>query len=229
MARSARFPFGEDALLLADFARPANGEKACDLCSGSGIVPLLWCRKGASRPAQIHALDFQPEAVALMRLSIRENRLEDVIVPLCADIRELRSLPDAGAFDLVSCNPPYFARGSGAVSPRAEKAAARHELFCTLSQAAAAARRLLRFGGRFALCHRPERLPDVLEALRAADLEPKRLCLAYHRLESAPWLILAEGRRGGRPGLRIEPPIYMRDVGGRPLEAGQTLCGEEWR
>ena len=67
-----------------------------------------------------------------------------------------------------------------------------------------AARRLLRNGGRFALCHRPERLCDVLCALRAQGLEPKRVKLLSHSPGHLPSLLLVEGVRQGRPGLTVE-------------------------
>ena len=75
-------------------------------------------------------------------------------------------------------------------------------------------KRQLRYGGRFCLCHRPERLADVICALREAGLEPKRLRLVQQRPASAPWLLLAEGRRGGKPGLRVEPPLIVEGEGG---------------
>lgn len=34
--------FGTDALLLGRFALPRRGERALDMCSGCGIISLLW-------------------------------------------------------------------------------------------------------------------------------------------------------------------------------------------
>ena len=113
---------------------------------------------------------------------------------------DLRSAPlPAGAFDLVVSNPPYFPLGSGGSG-----GPARSEECCTLEEVCAAAARLVRNGGRFALCHRPERLADVVCALRASGLEPKRLKLVSHGPGHPPALLLVEGVRQGRPGLTIE-------------------------
>ena len=118
---------------------------------------------------------------------------------------DLRTAPlPAGGFDLVISNPPYFPVGSGKSG-----GPARSEKFCTLEQLCAAAGRLVKNGGRFALCHRPERLTDMLCALRAHDLEPKRLKLVSHGPGHPPSLLLAEAVKQGRPGVSIETAVNM--------------------
>ena len=76
------------------------------------------------------------------------------------------------------------------------------------------AARLLRYGGRFCLCQRPERLCDVFCAMRESGIEPKRLRMVQKRPDTAPWLALIEGRRGGRPFLTVEPPLMVQDDAG---------------
>ena len=66
----------------------------------------------------------------------------------------------------------------------------------------------------------PERLAELLETLRRSGLEPKRLRLVQHDAASAPSLLLLESRRGGRPGLAVEPTLLLRDADGR--ETGET-------
>ena len=73
----------------------------------------------------------------------------------------------------------------------------------------AAAARALRWGGRFFLVHKPERLVDLLTGLRAARLEPKRIRFVRHRAETAVNLVLIESRLGGRPGLQYEPDLIL--------------------
>ena len=84
---------------------------------------------------------------------------------------------------------------------------AREEVSCTLEDVCAAAKRILRYGGRFALVHRAERLTDVLCTLRASGIEPKRLRFLAKSAHSAPSLLLVEGKRGGKSGLILEPPL----------------------
>ena len=112
------------------------------------------------------------------------------------------AVPARAQYDLVACNPPYFTAGQKSPDPR--RAAARHEGGCTLEDVAAAAARALRYGGRFALCHRPDQLARVFAVLAAAGLEPKRLAFAKNAPGGRPWLFLLEARRGGKPGLVVE-------------------------
>ena len=200
--------FGTDALLLAGFSALGVGDTVCDLGTGCGILPLLWC--GRRAPAHVTALDIQPDAIALLEKSIAENGLAEQIAPLLCDLRQEPGRM-RGRFDLVTINPPYYPVGAGGSSPDEGRRLARQEIACTLEDCAACASRLLRAGGRFCLCHRPERLADAMAALRQMGLEPKRLRLVCPRPGAAPNLILLEGRKQCGPGLKIEPPYYLNE------------------
>lgn len=143
--------FGTDALLLARFATPKLRERALDLCSGCGIVALIWHDAGHRGPCT--ALELDPDASALCAQSVQENDAGH-ITPLCADLRDFcRAGPEQGAYDFAACNPPYFAAGPR--SPDPVRAAARHTDTCTLADAVGAAARALREGGRFVLGSAP--------------------------------------------------------------------------
>ena len=118
-------------------------------------------------------------------------------------------------------------RSSYRPDPDPARAAARGETDCSLPELCAAAAYLLGSGGRFCLVYRPERLSELFCALSAAGLEPKRLRLVCPRPESAPSLVLAEARRGGRPGLAIEPPLTLTDGEGRESEEVKRIYHRE--
>lgn len=196
--------FGSDALLLARFCPPKRGQKAADLCSGCGIVSLEWHDSGHRGPCT--ALELQPEASALLVEAVAAQGPELAhITPVRADLRAYRE--GEGSFDLCACNPPYFT--AGFQSSNAARATARHETDCTLEDVCACGFRLLKDGGRLALCHRPERLAEVLAVLRAHRLEPKRLAFVKNRPDAAPWLFLVEAQKNRRTGLRIEPDVLI--------------------
>ncbi len=200
--------FGTDAILLADFAAPKRSDTVCDLGTGCGIIPMLWCRE--SHPENITAVDIQAEAVALLTRSLEENGLVGRVRPLLADLREL-PVQENCRYSLVTMNPPYKTVSGGLQSPDDPRRIARHEVTCTVFDAAKAASRLLKNGGRFCLCHRPERLSDIFEAMRQAGVEPKRLRLVCQRAGSAPSLVLVEGKKGANAGLCIDPPFFIED------------------
>lgn len=210
IATGAEHTFGTDAFLLAHFAAPKPGDLACDLGSGCGIIPLLWLRDGLEA---VTAVDIQPLAVEQMRLSSEISGLGVRFEPILADMRSLKGILPFGTFDLVACNPPYKAASAGIQSRSQSDKIARHETLCTLDDCCAAASRLLRFGGRFCLCQLTERLVDVFAAMRANKLEPKRVRFVQKDKSSAPWLVLVEAKRGAKPFLKIEPPLFLYEYG----------------
>ncbi len=188
------FPLGGDALALGAFSTVKSGWRVCDLGTGSGVLLLLLARRVEN--LSLTGIDIAPLSARTARENLAVNGLPGEI--LCGDLRAA-PLP-AGSFDLVVANPPYFPVGGGTSG-----GPARSEEHCTLEELCAAASRLVKNGGRFSLCHRPERLVDILCALRTHGLEPKRLKLVSHGPDHPPSLLLVEAVKQGRPGVAIEP------------------------
>ena len=200
LATTKDYGFGGDALLLAEFAKPKSYDKVLDLCTGCGVVPIMMMAKGFLGP--VTAVDIQENAIALCEETKRRAGLEGRFFPVLSDLKAL-DLP-AESFSLVTVNPPYFVSGSGKENGTEARDLARRESGCTLSDVVSVSARLLKYGGRLCLCHRPERLSDVFFEMRKNKLEPKRLTLVCNATESRePWLILVEGRKGGHTGLKI--------------------------
>ena len=205
---SAEHRFGTDAFLLADFAGARHKDLCADFCTGSGIIALLMHKN--FRPRKIFALEIQPKAHELLKLSIQRSGIE-TIRPVLGDLKEWKSPME---LDLVTCNPPYKINNTGLKNDLDAVSIARHEMLCTVEDVCAAAARVLKFGGRLCICNRPERLCDVLTAMRSCGLEPKRLRTVHKNPDCPPWLILVEGRKGGRNFMQIEKPLYVRSPDG---------------
>ncbi len=199
--------FGTDAILLADFARPRKSDFVCDLGTGCGIIPLLWCRE--KRTEKITAIEIRAQACEQLTAALELDSLGEKIEVVNADLKKLKGVVPFGRYDLVTMNPPYKAPGSGMKSTTEAALTARHEVACELSDIVKTASDLLKFGGRFCLCHRPERLTDVLTEMRKNSVEPKRLQTVVQQHGKAPWLILVEGKKGGKSGMIIEPELSI--------------------
>ena len=221
---SAEHGFGTDAILLAHFAALKRNDKACDFGTGCGIIPLIWCRNG--HEGNITAVEIQAEACEQVQEAVRINALEDKLETLHADIRHLKGLLPTGYYDLVTMNPPYNTADTGAKSSGKAERIARHEVMCSMEDVAAAAADILKFGGRFCLCHRPERLCDVFVALRAAGLEPKRLRMVAHANGKSPKLILVEAKKGGKAGMIIEPQLLLKTDTGEYTDEMKEIYGD---
>ncbi len=221
---SSEHGFGTDALLLADFAAPKKREKSCDLGTGCGIIPLIWCRNG--HEAKITAVEIQTAACEQVQTAIKLNALEDKLEAVNADIRCLEGLLPVGGYDLATMNPPYKAANTGLKSRGEAQLIARHEVMCSIEDVATAAAGILKFGGRFCLCHRPERLCDVFVALRGAGLEPKRLRMVAQTVGKPPWLILVEAKKGGKAGVIVEPQLLIKKDNGDYSDEMKEVYGE---
>lgn len=197
--------FGTDAVLLSEFAVIRNTDRVCDLGTGCGIIPLLWYAAGLT--PSVDAVDLSGNAASLCRKAVEQNGLSDRITVWEQDWCAL-TLP-AGAYDAVVCNPPYFPQGSGKVSAHPDRQLARHETATTLQDVCSAARRLLKVGGHFYFCHRPERLADVMVTLREQGLSPARLQWVHARSDTAPFLFLCDAVKGGHPQLITHPPHIL--------------------
>lgn len=196
-----------DSFALGGFAAPRRGERVVDLGSGTGLLAILLLAREPS--LTLECVEQSAAALSLAEKSFRENGWTERAALRCGDLRDVRVLPPVGSADYAISNPPYFSLHSGASAPDEARRSAREEGTCTLSELCTAAARVLRWGGRFALVHRPERLTDLLCTLRAAGLEPKRLRCLTAAPERAPSLVLIEARRGGKSGLTLEPPLII--------------------
>ena len=202
--------FTTDTILLAAFSMPKSGDRCVDFGSGCGTIPFLWCSR--ANPQKVYAVELQDSACSMAKRSVVLNGWEQRIEVCHQDLREFAEQKGL-ELDVVACNPPYKADGAGLQNPEEAKRLARHECSCTLEEIIAAAARVLRWGGKFFLCQRPERLCDVMLAMRNHGLEPKRLQCVHPREHTEPNLFLIEGRRGGKPGMRIEPPLLLEEGG----------------
>ncbi|MBQ9898024.1 MAG: methyltransferase [Ruminococcus sp.] len=203
--------FGTDAFLLAHFSQYRMKDKVCDLGTGCGIIPLIMQK---SKPPQVtYAVDIQEGAIEQLRLGLERSETTG-IVPVCADLKVLWDRAPLGQLDLVTCNPPYKVAGAGFESVITAQKIARHEILCDINDVCASAAKLLKFGGRLCLCNRPERLSDVMFAMKSNGIEPKRLRMVSKSPADAPWLFLIEGKKGSKPFMRVEPQLYIRSGDG---------------
>lgn len=203
--------FGTDAFLLTDFSDYKRKDKACDLGTGCGIIPLIMHR--FAPPQIIYAVDIQPQAIEQLKISLEKNNIDN-IKPICADLKELWRDAPLGELSLVTCNPPYKAAKAGIESNLDAHKIARHEIYCDINDVCYAASKLLKYGGRLCLCNRPERLSDVIFAMKQNDIEPKRLRFVSKNPSTAPWLFLIEGKKNSKPFMQVLPQMYVWNENG---------------
>ncbi len=200
-ARGYRFSI--DAVLLAQFVTVKPGEVVVDLGAGCGIISLLLLLE---KPvAYAIALEIQRNLADQAVRNAALNGVTDRMGVLLADLRQVPLRKPVA--DVVVCNPPFRRPGSGRVNPDFQRAIARHEIMASLNDILSAASAVLKPKGRLALIYPAGRLVDLLVRMRAFDVEPKRMQVVYPSLEEESKLVLVEGSRGGKGGVKILPPL----------------------
>lgn len=224
VAVSKEHSFGTDAVLLADFASPKRNEKACDLGTGCGIIPMIWCRNGQAK--EITAVELQEKGFLQTCESIRISSVEDKVRAVNHNLKDIKSVLGHASMDIVTMNPPYKAADAGIKSVAKAELIARHEVECNLDDICSTAAYLLNFGGRLCMCNRPERLSDTIIAMKNNGIEPKRLRLVAKTPYTRPWLFLIEGRKGGKPFMNIDPLLIMYGEDGELSKEVTDIYGE---
>lgn len=206
------FKFGIDAVLLSDFAKDAPSKRTLDLCTGTGIVPMLLSAK--TNTPEIYGLEIQHDICEMAKRSVIYNNLSERIHIFEGDLKEASSFFDAASFDAVTCNPPYMECGKGLININNSVTVSRHEVLCTLDDVIRVSASLLKQKGRFFMVHRPARLADILCTMRKYKTEPKRLRFVYPNDKKAANLVLIEGVRGGGRELKMLPPLFVYNSDG---------------
>lgn len=222
------YRFSVDALILYSFVNVRAAEKIADLGAGSGIIGLLLAKK--YRTASVTLFEVQDSLAGLAEKNIAINALEDRVKVKKADIREIRTSAFSKAmvhgFDIAVSNPPFRKGGSGLLNPEEGKAIARHEIMLDLQGLVDSAHYLLRPNGRLFLIYHPSRLAELMEALMKRRIEVKRLRFVHSGQGREAVMIMIEAAKTGRPGLKVEKPLFIYNGDGKYSDEMKGICGQ---
>ena len=205
------FRFGIDAVLLSDFAKGVSG-KVMDLCTGTGIIPLLLAAKSDAQ--HIDAVEIQPQIADMATRSVHYNNLEDRIHIECADLKESSGIFGKSVYDAVTVNPPYMRTGSGLTNSEDSRTISRHEIKCSLEDVIKVSSELLKTRGKLFMVHRPQRLADIMYLMRKYRIEPKIMRLVAPTLGKEANLVLIMGIKNASSELKMMPTLYVYDKHG---------------
>jgi tRNA1(Val) A37 N6-methylase TrmN6 len=213
------FSFSLDAVLLAHYVSLRNRDRVIDLGTGNGVMPLLMTTRGRLPRGEIIGLEIQKRLADMAQRSVAGNGLQETIKIVQGDTREAVATYGNESFDVVICNPPYRPAGVGDQSLNEHVAIAKHEITCTLEQAIGAAAGLCRYSGKVAFVHRPDRMVEIFTTMRQYKLEPKRMLLVHPKPHLRPNILLVEAVKGGKPDLKIDPPLFVHNEDGSYTQA----------
>lgn len=199
--------FGTDALLLAAFVKCSPKSVALDFGAGTGIISFLCAARKKFK--KIYAIETQADFVDIIQRNIELNNFTEKVFAVHKDVRELNYNDLGCEADVIFSNPPYMRADSGMINKHDCKSIARHEILGNIADFCSAASKNLKHGGLFYAVYRPERLTELLYAMRAAKIEPKRLCTVHPDVDSSPSLVLVEGKKGAAAEIKITKPLVM--------------------
>ena len=203
--------FGTDAYLLSAYLRKRPRGRAADLGAGTGVIALLCAAR--EKFAHITCVELQEKFAALITHNARENKLEDQISSMCADVRTLTATAVGGELDAAFANPPYFRQKGGFENKTSERDMARRETAGDIFDFCRAAAKILKHGGLFTVVFCAERTSELLCAMTEASLAPKRMTLVYPTRDHAPSIVLVEAKKGAGQGIFVTKPLLLKENG----------------
>lgn len=212
------FCFGTDSVLLANFVKSENSNNVIlDLCSGSGVIPIILSAK--KKYKKIFGVELQSEMYDLFDRNIKINNLEDSIISINENVKNIKdirkkvtSIMEKDKIDIITCNPPYKEIGTGLTTNHDVKTIAKCEVMCNLEDIFITSSKLLGKGGKLYLVHKPERLSDLIYFGRKYNLEAKEIRFVYPKIDKKPSIVLISYRKdGGNETKVLEPLIEYND------------------
>ena len=204
------YKFSTDSVLLANFGKAKQNDIYVDLCSGSGVVAILFSCKNKIKKS--YAVELQPQLADMASRSIEYNSLSGKIQVLNQDLKDICKTLGHESVDVVTVNPPYNPVGETSLTD--EIAIATHELKTNLETIVSQTSKLLKFGGKFYMVHRADRIVDIMYYLRKYKLEPKVLRVVYPNVSKEPNLVLVEAKKGAKSGIKILSPLILNNLDG---------------
>ena len=201
------FNFSLDSVLLPNFVTlNKNITKILDIGCGNAPIPLILSTK---TEASITGVELQKEVYEMAVDSVKLNKKDNQINIINKDINDYYKEIETDTFDVITCNPPFFKYiETSNINKNDYKTIARHEVKLNLNQLFNIAKKLLKNNGVIAIVHRPERLVEIIEEMKKNNIEPKRVQFVYPKKNMEANIMLIEGSKNGKPGLKILPPLY---------------------
>lgn len=210
---SEMFNFSLDSVLLPNFVTiNKNIKNILDIGCGNLPVSLILTTK---TDASITAVEIQKDVYDIALKNLELNNKQNQINIINADIRDLYKNFETEYYDVIVCNPPFFKVSKDShLNKNDYKTIARHEVFLNLDDLFSISKKILKNNGIISIVHRPERLLDIIYAMRKYNIMPKKIQFVYPKKNKEANILLIEGTKNGNSGMKIIPPLFVHNEDG---------------
>ena len=207
------FCFSLDSVLLSNFVTlNSKIKKILDIGCGNAPIPLILTTK---TKADIIGIEIQKDVAKLAQQSVDYNHCTEKVKIYNEDINDFYLKQESDSFDVIVSNPPYFKVNKKTKQNISNyKKIARHEIYLNIEQICKISKKLLKNNGVFAIVQRPDRLLEIISCMKKNNIEPKKIQFIYPKKGKECNLVLIEGNKNGKSGLKILQPVYVHNENG---------------
>lgn len=206
--KPCEYCFTSDAVLLSNFCKIKHNETVADFCSGSGVVGILASQKNNYK--KIYLIEKQEVFSERANRSILYNNLQDKIECINTSVQMAHNFLKK-PMDVVLCNPPYSAPKGNKMTDDDSLNMCKYETELTLKELVEAVNRNLKFGGRFYMVHRSDRVAEIVSELKQKNIEPKQIQFVHPKANLNSNVVLIEAIKGAKQGVIILPPKIVEN------------------
>ena len=217
------FNFSLESILLPNFVEiTPNTKNILDLCTVNAPIPLVF---STMTKAKIYGVELQKEVFDLAKESIKLNNINNIEL-INDNANNIINKFETDTFDIITCNPPYFEyTNNSRINDNEIKSIARHEIYLKLEDIFKISKKLLKNGGTVCIVHRTNRFLEIVDIMKKYNIEPKRVRFIYPKLNSESNLVLIEGRKNGKKGIKLLPPLFVHNNDGSYTEEVLKMFG----
>lgn len=195
---------GTDGVLFGAWVHYAGAKRILDVGTGTGVLALIAAQRAPN--ASVDAVEIDDAAAEQAAENAAASPWADRVRVHRMDVRRMKT---SEPFDLIICNPPYYAGYSTAADQRVGVAKHSDELlFPDLAQAVD---RLLSPDGRFAVIIPLNREKDLVREAGLSGLIPIRRCVVRYVAHRPAKRVLLEFDRAG--GVVLEEALTIENTG----------------
>ena len=195
---------GTDGVLFGAWVNYTGAKRILDVGTGTGVLALIAAQRAPN--ASVDAVEIDDAAAEQAAENAAASPWADRVRVHRMDVRRMKT---SEPFDLIICNPPYYAGYSTAADQRVGVAKHSDELlFPDLAQAVD---RLLSPDGRFAVIIPLNREKDLVREAGLSGLIPIRRCVVNYVAHRPAKRVLLELDRAG--GVVLEEALTIENTG----------------